>query len=175
MTGEIEYPSPEVIKLPWERQEMSMGIKWWAATEHTPEHFNIGWAHMTRDQVSAFGRQLLEITGDGPRKRLYGLTADEWLHLAADGQDSEVAPCCGNISELREYLNALATCQGEGESGIMLRAVLESYEAAASDHDTLADETAFPLLHRVLAGIRAEQAAQEEFARAYQAMRQSRE
>ena len=110
-----------------------------------------------------------------PRKWLYGLTADEWLHLAAEGQDSEVPPCCGNIGELREYLNALATCQGEGESGIMLRAVLESYEAAADDHDTLADAEAFPLLHRVLAGVRAEQAVWDRRAAEYQAAQQARE
>jgi glutathione S-transferase len=103
-----------------------------------------------------------------PRLWLYGLTADEWLHLAAEGQDSEVAPCCGNISDLREHLNALATCQGAGESGIMLKAVLESYEMAAGSHDEIADAAAFPLLHRVLAGIRAEQARMQEQARAYQ-------
>lgn len=105
----------------------------------------------------------------GSRKWLYGLTADEWLHLAAEGQDSEVSPCCGNIGGLREYLNALATYQGEGESSIMLTAVLESYEAAVSDHEAIADATAFPLLHRVLAGVRAEQVAQQESARKYQA------
>jgi hypothetical protein len=94
-----------------------------------------------------------------PRRWLYGLTADEWFHLAAEGQDSEVAPCCGDIGEFREWLNALATCQGKGEAYILLGTVLEAYESAAADHDTLRDATVFPLLHRVLGGIRAQQAA----------------
>ena len=139
---------------------MSAGFEAWFARFREQVH---GWE---ADQQRAW----LEAAWNAAAPpRMYGLTADEWLHLAAEGQDSEVAPCCGNISELREYLNALATCQGEGESGIMLRAVLESYEAAASDHEAITDAEAFPLLHRVLAGVRAQQAADEEFARAYQA------
>ena len=88
-----------------------------------------------------------------PRRWLYGLTADEWLHLAAEGHDSEVAPCCGDIGDLRDNLNALATCQGEGEDWLMRAPVLTVYEAAAEEHG-LSDRAAFPLLHRVLDGIR---------------------
>lgn len=91
-----------------------------------------------------------------PRRWLYGLTADEWLHLAAEGQDSEVGPCCGDIGALREWLQALASCQGEGESWLVAGPTLDAYETALADHDTLADPEAFPLLHRVLAGVRNE-------------------
>lgn len=98
-----------------------------------------------------------------PRTRMYGLTADEWLHLAAEGQDSEVAPCCGDIGQLREWLNGLATAQGKGESWLFWQPVLDSYEVALGSHDALADEKSFPVLHRVLAGVRAEKTAQDEF------------
>ncbi len=90
-----------------------------------------------------------------PRTRLYGLTADEWMHLAAEGEDSEVGPCCGNIAELRECLNAMATCQGDGEDWIMRKPVLDAYEAASEDGEHgLSDRSTFRLLHRVLDGIR---------------------
>ncbi len=84
----------------------------------------------------------------------YGLTGDEWLHLAAEGDESEVGPCCGNISVLRENLNALATSQGDsGWAKFFSQSVLESYEMCRDGHK-LANEESFPLLHRVLAGIR---------------------
>ena len=109
------------------------------------------------------------------RTWLYGLTADEWLHLAAEGQDSEVPPCCGDISQLREYLNALVTCQGEGEAWILGKPVLDAYAIALGSHDELANEQAFPLLHRVLAGVRKELAAWDRRAAEYQAaVRQTR-
>ncbi len=92
------------------------------------------------------------------RQWRYGLTADEWLHLAGEGHNSEVAPCCGDIDGLREWLNALATCQGKGESALLWRPVLGAYDAAAGDHDAVTDAKTFPLLHRVLAGIREEMA-----------------
>lgn len=91
-----------------------------------------------------------------PRKWLYGLTADEWFHLACVGPDSEVAPCCGDIGQLREWLSGLASCQGPGESYMMCGSVIEAYDIALSDHETLAEAEAFPLLHRVMAGVRTE-------------------
>jgi hypothetical protein len=87
---------------------------------------------------------------------MYGLTADEWLHLAAEGHGSEVAPCCGTIGTLREWLSILAVSQGEGEAALYQPEVLNAYAAALADHDALADAAAFPLLHRVVAAIRAE-------------------
>lgn len=108
-------------------------------------------APLTLDGTAAPDGQVTE-----PRKWLYGLTADEWFHLAAEGQDSEVAPCCGDIGELRDWLNALATCQGAGQSWVMCRSVLDAYAVALASHDALASASAFPLLHRVLAGARAE-------------------
>lgn len=90
-----------------------------------------------------------------PRTWLYGLTADEWLHLAAEGQDSEVAPCCGDIAVLREYLKDLAVTQ-DGSHQIFVRYLLPSYAHALAAHGELADKGTFPLLHRVLAGIAAD-------------------
>lgn len=89
------------------------------------------------------------------RKWAYGLTADEWLHLAAEGEDSEIAPCCGNISQIREILNTLATCQASYD-GWLRKAVgkelLESLEADGDGHN-LQDRETFPLLWRVIDGI----------------------
>lgn len=94
-----------------------------------------------------------------PRTWKYGLTADEWLQLAAIGTDSEVQPCCGDIDELRGWLNCIATNQGEGQTSLLRDPTLAAYQTALDSHDTLADRATFPLLHRVLDGIRAEQAA----------------
>jgi hypothetical protein len=88
------------------------------------------------------------------RQWLYGLTADEWFHLAAMGQDSEVGPCCGNISDFREALNWLATSQGDGEDWLPASAVMRMYHQDSDGHD-LPNQKSFPLLHRVLNGIRA--------------------
>lgn len=93
--------------------------------------------------------------------RLYGLTATEWLHLAGEGDGSEVQPCCGNLSEVRELLNALATLQSPDDTGMQLaigRHLLEVLGADGDGHG-LDDEAAFPLLHRVLAGVRAQLAS----------------
>lgn len=98
----------------------------------------------------------------GARTWKYGLTADEWLHLAAEGPDSEVQPCCGDIGALRDVLNMMATDQAEGGGIPWLTAPLRgAYDAALSSHDTLDDPARFPLLHRVLAGIKAEAAEYE--------------
>lgn len=94
---------------------------------------------------------------------LYGLTAEEWLHLAAEGPDSEVAPCCPVISELRTYLNMVCTSQDEEESSVRIaRCVLPAYEAALAYHPGLADRERFPLLHKVLEGICAESGDQND-------------
>jgi hypothetical protein len=95
-----------------------------------------------------------------PRTWKYGLTADEWLHLAAEGADSEVAPCCGDIGQLREILNCMVTEQAEGGGyPWLVKPFLDAYGAALASHDTLADRNSFPLLHRVLEGMQAENAA----------------
>ena len=99
--------------------------------------------------------------------RLYGLSATEWLHLASEGPDSEVAPCCGDIGQLREYLQVLTTSQGPGESALLARGLLAAYETALASHDTLNDEKTFPLLHRVLAGARATLEHEEALRREY--------
>lgn len=88
----------------------------------------------------------------------YGLTADEWLTLASVGQDSEVGPCCAAIADLRSALQVLTTTQ-DGPTFIAAE-VTDAYTAAVGGHDTLAEPATFPLLHRVLAGIAAEQRAQ---------------
>ena len=88
----------------------------------------------------------------------YGLTADEWLHLAAEGDESEVTPCCGNLGELRELLNSMATFQDPGDTGWRKSVgshILLVLEGDGDGHG-LQDPEGFPLLHRVVAGIRGE-------------------
>lgn len=110
-------------------------------------------------------RQEAALMQDAARRWLYGLTADEWLHLAAEGEDSEVAPCCGNLGHIRELLNALATFQSRDDTGWQLslgRRIIEALEGDGEGHG-LHDPRAFPLLHRVLAGIRAQLADPDPF------------
>lgn len=100
-----------------------------------------------------------------PQPRLYGLTADEWFRLASMSQDSEVAPCCGNIGELRDMLRELMTFQSEDDLGWRLSLgahILQVYEGdgnaeGSEDGHGLGIAERFPLLTRVLAGIRYEQ------------------
>jgi hypothetical protein len=100
-----------------------------------------------------------------PRLWLYGLTADEWLHLACEGHDSEIANCCGNIEQIQDTLRAIMTMQPlEYRSmrvslGKMLREYLG--EDGSGGHG-LDDPAGFPLLHRLLAGLAAEKAAEHE-------------
>lgn len=92
-----------------------------------------------------------------PRTWLFGLTADEWLHLAAEGEESEVAPCCGNLGTLRDDLKFLATCQSAGDAGWHRstgRHILLAVDNDGDNH-SLADPEQYPLLARVCAGIRA--------------------
>jgi len=87
MSGRIEYSSPKVIKLPGDTHAMGLGITWWPATEHTPEHYSIGWSQMTRDQVRAFGRQLLEITTEPDAAVPDGEDPLHWLKMCIQGYD----------------------------------------------------------------------------------------
>jgi hypothetical protein len=95
------------------------------------------------------------------RRWLYGLTADEWLHLASESDASEVAPCCGNLGTLRDLLRELLAFQSPDDIGwrrSLGRRIAKVVEADGSGHN-LDDVTLFPLLHRVLVGIRQEEAA----------------
>jgi hypothetical protein len=86
----------------------------------------------------------------------FGLTADEWLHLAAEGDASEVAPCCGNIGALRDGLNALATMQSDNDRftvQLVGQQVANAYAWCVGGHDGIQDPAMFPLLHRVLGGL----------------------
>jgi hypothetical protein len=87
---------------------------------------------------------------------LYGLTADEWLYLAAEGEASEVPPCCGNIGLIRDLLNALATTQvaedAHGVQQYLGRQLITALEADGEGHG-LHEPESFPLLHRVVAGV----------------------
>lgn len=86
---------------------------------------------------------------------LYNLTADEWMHLANEGEDSEVAPCCGNIGQIRELLQALSACQAESDTGLrqMLGKPLLEMLAADGDGHNLNDHRMFPLLHKAITGL----------------------
>jgi hypothetical protein len=86
----------------------------------------------------------------------YGLTGDEWLHLASEGEESEVQPCCGNISQMRELLMAITTCQASYDRWMRASLGKQLFEALEADGDghNLQDEKTFPILHRVLAGLR---------------------
>lgn len=120
---------------------------------------------ITAGLLMAAGDELAAIVRDGPPPRLYGLTAEEWLHLAAEGEDSEVQPCCGNLGDLRELLNRLATCQSKDDTGLQLalgQQVLRNLEGDGDGHG-LGSREQFPLLHRVLDGIRAQQEDPDPF------------
>ena len=87
---------------------------------------------------------------------LYGLTADEWFEVACLDEKSEVAPCCGNIGLLRDLLRELMWFQGEHEDHwqkLLGSQVLESYESLGDEHG-LSDRARYPLLNKVLDGIR---------------------
>jgi hypothetical protein len=91
------------------------------------------------------------------RTWLFGLTADEWLELAALGEDSEVTPCCGTLGELRELLNTLATFQAAEDWGWHKSIgghILQIVEADGDGH-SLQNRDMHPRLGRVLDGIRA--------------------
>lgn len=104
------------------------------------------------------------------KKWLFDLTADEWLHLAAEGQDSEVAPCCGDIGQLRDSLNWLATSQEEGAAWFPSREVKSHFDIALESHEVLADAQSFPLLHRVMTGVTALLEAEEASGGQYRAL-----
>lgn len=90
---------------------------------------------------------------------LYGLTADEWFHLASEGEDSEVQPCCGNLGSIRDHLRELMAFQSGDDAGWQLaigRRLLLEVEADGSGHG-LDNRGQYPLLHKVLDGIRHQQ------------------
>ena len=88
----------------------------------------------------------------------YGLTADEWLHLAAEGDKSELQPCCANLSRIRELAQTLATDQDPDAPGFRRMWGKDLIAAVEEDGDGhgLQDREKFPLLWRVIDGIRAE-------------------
>lgn len=91
-----------------------------------------------------------------PRAWLFGLSADEWLHLASEGEKSEVAPCCGSIGMLRDNLRLFTWFQDVGDAGwqkMLGEDVLVAVEADGDAHG-LKNRDKYPLLNRVLDGIR---------------------
>jgi hypothetical protein len=100
------------------------------------------------------------------REWLFGLTADQWFHLASEGPDSEVQPCCGTIGELRDLLREILPFQAEHEwmfRADQCRRIVQIVEEDDPDDHGLNSKTTFPLLHKVIDGIRAEIAAHETF------------
>lgn len=106
--------------------------------------------------------------GRRPRLWLYGLTADEWLHLSCEGHASEVANCCGSIESVQDALGAVMSLQPPEYRSMrvmLYRQLREELDADAEDGDAghgLSSPGAFPLLHRVLAGLEAEKAAEHK-------------
>lgn len=89
-----------------------------------------------------------------PRTYLFGLTAEEWFSVAALGDDSELAPCCGNISNMRELVNTLMTLQ-DNYVGWMVRSIgRELLEAVDNDGQHDFPREIFPLFNRILDGCR---------------------
>jgi hypothetical protein len=89
----------------------------------------------------------------------YGLTADEWFQIASNGEDSEVAPCCGNIGQIRDLIRELMMFQSEDDSGWRVsigKPLLQAVEADGDGHDLSSREN-FPLFNRMLDGVREEQ------------------
>lgn len=95
---------------------------------------------------------------------LYGLTADEWLHLACEGHDSEIADCCGNIEQIQDSLRAVMSFQPPEYRSmrVMLYRRLRNELDADGEGHGLDSPAGFPLLHRVLAGLEAEKGAEHE-------------
>lgn len=94
---------------------------------------------------------------DGLRAWLYGLTAGEWLQLAGLGGQSELAPSTAEGWTLRELLARLAVTQGREEDRRLLgQSVLAAWADAANASEEMYPQERFPLLYRVLEGIRAE-------------------
>lgn len=89
-----------------------------------------------------------------PRMWAYGLTADEWFHLASEGHDSEVTPCCGNLGEIRDLIRTLLQFQADDEFGWRKSVGAHLIEVVESDGEGhgLQDRESFPLLHRVQCG-----------------------
>jgi hypothetical protein len=95
------------------------------------------------------------------------------LHIASEGEDSEVPPCCGNLGILRDLLRAVTTNQEPrvqknelcwpDYTEIQLVEYFDDLvqpskdDGAAPDNHGLEDPKAYPLLHRVVDGIRANQ------------------
>lgn len=96
---------------------------------------------------------------DFPVKRWqYGLTADEWFHIACEGENSEVPPCCGNIGAIRDLVRELLIFQAPEESGWRKSAGTELLQTLTADEDghDLSDREKFPLFNRMVDGIREE-------------------
>ena len=92
------------------------------------------------------------------RQWQYGLTADEWFHIACEGENSEVTPCCGNLGNIRDIIRDLMVFQAPEEVGwrkSLGKLLLDMIKADGNGHG-LDDPGRFPLLHRILEGIREE-------------------
>lgn len=92
------------------------------------------------------------------RRWQYGLTADEWFHVACEGENSEIPPCCGNLGNIRDVIRLFMPFQAPEDLGwrkSMGKHLLELVEADGNGHD-LDDPAGFPLLHKILEGIKGE-------------------
>ena len=92
------------------------------------------------------------------REWLYGLLADEWFHLSCEDENSEVAPCCGTLGALRDGLRELMLFQEPHLAGFREATGRQILQLVKEDDDEhgLDDKKQFPILHRVMDGIRAD-------------------
>jgi hypothetical protein len=88
----------------------------------------------------------------------YGLTADEWFHIACEGDRSEVQPCCGNLGDIRDLIRMIMQFQAPEEWGWRKSIGKALTIAVESDQDGhgLSDREMYPLFNRMLDGVKAE-------------------
>jgi hypothetical protein len=92
------------------------------------------------------------------RKWQYDLTADEWFHIACEGDKSEVQPCCGNLGDIRDLIRMVMQFQAPEEFGWRKSIGTQLLEVLAGDEDghELSNREQYPLFNKMIDGIKKE-------------------